>query len=332
LDIDDRTLLKNLGSRNFGQRRARKRHTLFGCRALVDAMFDWLTSSAPEAGASEPASTPNATPKKRKKKPRAAGARSGSSSPASPKGKVPTTPVRGGASGGKGNSTGSKRSKRKRPQRNHLALAPRPPTPSEGTLLIQSPGTVRPLIAGKPPVENVRRARATKKLVVRESVSLSSKKVTDVPIGKTLVILEERVQEDGVVRARIGLDSSPRGLALIKVGWVTAEKDGELKLAALISNRGEHAVPSTSVSPGAASVDSLASRVAHRRQEAADDRAERRGAEEGEGEALEAEASEQDGAATSGADPAANELVSIDDPSASAAPAAAASAEGHAEE
>ena len=34
----------------------------------------------------------------------------------------------------------------------------------------------------------------------------------------------------GVVRARVGLDSSPRGMAVNVLGWVTALKDGERKL------------------------------------------------------------------------------------------------------
>ena len=35
---------------------------------------------------------------------------------------------------------------------------------------------------------------------------------------------------DGVIRCHVGKDSSPRGVAVHNLGWVTAAKDGELKV------------------------------------------------------------------------------------------------------
>ena len=59
-------------------------------------------------------------------------------------------------------------------------------------------------------------------------MSLDSKQVKDIPEGSALLVLmEQRDKNTGVVRAKVGLDSSPRGVAVTPVGWVTAEKDGE---------------------------------------------------------------------------------------------------------
>ena len=38
-----------------------------------------------------------------------------------------------------------------------------------------------------------------------------------------------------VVRAKVGLDSTPRGVGIIQLGWVTAVKDGDSKLRVLDS-------------------------------------------------------------------------------------------------
>lgn len=68
-----------------------------------------------------------------------------------------------------------------------------------------------------------------RKLVLRNSAELESMKMGDIAAGTRLIILEERIV-DGVVRARVGRDSTPRGLAVISLGWVTAMKDGDTKL------------------------------------------------------------------------------------------------------
>ena len=65
--------------------------------------------------------------------------------------------------------------------------------------------------------------------VVRRSASLESDRVGDVTRGKVLLVVDEDLV-DGVIRCHLGKDSSPRGVAVHNVGWVTAAKDGELKL------------------------------------------------------------------------------------------------------
>ena len=51
----------------------------------------------------------------------------------------------------------------------------------------------------------------------------------DIFEGKEIIVMEE-VEIDGVVRAKVGKDSTPRGIALHPLGWVTALKEGEEKL------------------------------------------------------------------------------------------------------
>jgi hypothetical protein len=100
-----------------------------------------------------------------------------------------------------------------------------------------------------PDVPELQQVLAAVKLVLREELALDSKKVRDIPAGTRLEVLEE-VTIDGVVRARVGEDSTPRGLCVHSLGWVTAFKDGEQKL-----------VPKHS-----AQSESLASRIAARRR------------------------------------------------------------------
>jgi len=75
----------------------------------------------------------------------------------------------------------------------------------------------------------VHNCQTARKLVLRNSSELDSMKVGDIAAGTRLIVLEERIV-DGVVRARVGRDSTPRGLAVISLGWVTAMKDGDTKL------------------------------------------------------------------------------------------------------
>ena len=104
-----------------------------------------------------------------------------------------------------------------------------------------------------PPSVDLRRAVATKKLVLRSGPSLSSQRLGDIVTGKELVVMElvdlateplarQHGGAVGDVRARVGKDSTPRGIALVPLGWVTAVKDGEDKL--------EEVLPSSSASAG----------------------------------------------------------------------------------
>ena len=77
---------------------------------------------------------------------------------------------------------------------------------------------------------------STTKLVVRSGKSLTSERIGDLLSGVEVLILDQTLLKSGVTRARVGVDSSPRGVCVNPMGWVTAEKDGEIKLAPLGSD------------------------------------------------------------------------------------------------
>ena len=68
---------------------------------------------------------------------------------------------------------------------------------------------------------------------------MKSVKIGNVYAGTSVLVLEERAVED-VVRARIAVDSTPRGVAVHSLGWVTALKDGESKLTPMVEPRRAH--------------------------------------------------------------------------------------------
>lgn len=111
----------------------------------------------------------------------------------------------------------------------------------------------------------IRRALTGTKLVLRKGKSIESDKVRDLPAGSPIMILEEMLLDDGVVRARIGVDSSPRGVAVHTVGWVTAVRDGESKLLGMDGS-------SPTGSSRSPTGDSMAARIAARRRRSADSR------------------------------------------------------------
>ena len=79
--------------------------------------------------------------------------------------------------------------------------------------------------------------------VVRKAASLDSERLGDVSRGRILLVTDEDLV-DGVIRCHLGKDSSPRGVAVHNVGWVTAAKDGELKLTPI-----EETSPTRAASP-----------------------------------------------------------------------------------
>ena len=128
-----------------------------------------------------------------------------------------------------------------------------------------------------PPPETIRRVRIEKKLIVRDGIGLDSKKKTEILPGTKLIVLREEVDDAGVVRARIARESSPRGVALSPLGWVTSVKDGERKLVPA-DGKGDMSPPSSARTKFAKSArspatDSMASRIAQRRQERMEARA-----------------------------------------------------------
>lgn len=74
-----------------------------------------------------------------------------------------------------------------------------------------------------------RLARLLTAQVLRRGPSLESERLGDITRGAMLQVVDEDLV-DGVIRCHVGKDSSPRGVAVHNLGWVTAAKDGELKL------------------------------------------------------------------------------------------------------
>lgn len=111
------------------------------------------------------------------------------------------------------------------------------------------------------------RAVLTKKLVLRTGLSLSSAKIGDLPAGKEIIIINRQQTEDGVERVRVGQDSSPRGIAVHNLGWVTALKDGERKLTTVLERGGSPRHHVRGFIEGMDNLgDSVAQRIALRRR------------------------------------------------------------------
>ena len=123
------------------------------------------------------------------------------------------------------------------------------------------------------------RARANTKLVLRAAAELDSPKKGNIMAGRVLLFIDEKVIDTGDVRVRVGVDSSPRGVAIKPLGWVTAIKDGDNKLTPInapgSSGTGTtHSTGSEPPPPGSndEGPNSLASRIAKRRQSRRDSR------------------------------------------------------------
>lgn len=111
-----------------------------------------------------------------------------------------------------------------------------------------------------------KRCTAGKKLVLRSAPHLESTKIGDIRAGTSHLLVLEQTVVDGVVRARIGKDSTPRGLAVVSLGWVTAVKDGELKLEPSEDNGSPPQWNFLTSSAADATEGSMSSRIAARRQ------------------------------------------------------------------
>lgn len=118
----------------------------------------------------------------------------------------------------------------------------------------------------------IRRARTAAKLVLRKGMAMESDKLRDLPLGTTVMVLEETDLGGGVVRAKVGIDSSPRGVAVHALGWVTVIKDGESKL---FGDGGEYTWRPADGTTMRSS-DSMAARIAARRRKSAEIRAKAR--------------------------------------------------------
>ena len=60
----------------------------------------------------------------------------------------------------------------------------------------------------------------------------------ELPRGQSLLLIDEIMDPSGVVRARVAKESSPRGICVAPLGWVTAMRDGEAKLRGCRLRRG----------------------------------------------------------------------------------------------
>ena len=152
---------------------------------------------------------------------------------------------------------------------------PAPPKPSLCGVLWDGPTARGEESQEKPPrrgigVSSFYRAIADKKLVLRVSPDLDSERIGDVKMGTSVTVLEEQTLKNGDIRARIGKDTSPRGVGGFDLGWVTAVKDAESKLVPLVSLTASSASASWSHvrSDGgdASAGTSLASRIAAKRR------------------------------------------------------------------
>ena len=82
---------------------------------------------------------------------------------------------------------------------------------------------------------SLRRVRTTHKLVLRKGPQLGSLRLGDLMRGRDdLVVLDEKLDAHGNLRARVGKDSTPRGVAVYPIGWVTAVKDGVEKIETVL--------------------------------------------------------------------------------------------------
>lgn len=140
-------------------------------------------------------------------------------------------------------------------------------SPPRSPRRLQSPTETEP--GGTPPSARshqglgTQRAVSLDRLIVRKGASLKSPKVGHLPLGRAILVLEEITLEDGLtVRSRVAQESSPRGVAVEHIGWITSTRPGiygpETKLQPIAD--GEEYT-----SPDSSPEISLASRIAKNR-------------------------------------------------------------------
>ena len=158
-------------------------------------------------------------------------------SAASPKPpKAPASPKPATAKGkvSDGNSSGSGSSRSKGPG----GLQPAPVMPPVPPPL--PPEAPAPALSAKPPTHEIASAKPA---LVRAGEELSSDKVSELPAGTRVTVLETREQPGGATRARVALEGQAQAH-----GWLTAStKDGSENLRALVA---PVAASSTSSSEG----------------------------------------------------------------------------------
>ena len=182
---------------------------------------DVLPTGGREAPASAPPK-PTAPPKS-------------AASPKPPKAPASPKPAASAAKGkgSDGNSSGSGSSRSKGPG----GLQPAPVMPPVPPPL--PPEAPAPALSAKPPTHEIASAKPA---LVRVGEELSSDKVSELPAGTRVTVLETREQPGGATRARVALEGQAQAH-----GWLTAStKDGSENLRALLAP----AAASTSSSEG----------------------------------------------------------------------------------
>ena len=132
-----------------------------------------------------------------------------------------------------------------RPSANKRRGERRPSCDSCSSSAAESADEVLPRFAATASPSVFPRVVTTTRLIVRETAELESAKKRELPTGTALVILDRLEIESQsspaasstvVVRAKVALESFPRGVSVEPVGWVTAVKDGLARLEERPSN------------------------------------------------------------------------------------------------
>ena len=133
------------------------------------------------------------------------------------------------------------------------------------------------MLFSQPPPKLIPRATVMSKLVLRSGPSVKSQRLRDITAGASVLVVDTvESPSSRTVRAKIAVGSSPRGVCVLPLGWVTAHKEGDQKLELVAEERRELSPRLTSTAPADAVDDaSLAKRIAERRLAKAERRAQR---------------------------------------------------------
>ena len=80
--------------------------------------------------------------------------------------------------------------------------------------------TMRSELCSATLVSKNQRACINAERLVRKGASLDSREAGTLRVGTMVEVLEETTLPDGVVRAKVGRESQPRGLTIVTDGWI----------------------------------------------------------------------------------------------------------------
>lgn len=126
--------------------------------------------------------------------------------------------------------------------------------------------------------KRIPRAIVMSKLVLRSGPSMTSQRLRDITAGTSLIVIDTiDSPSQRTVRAKVALESSPRGGCVLPLGWVTAHKEGDQKLEVVVEGPCDLPPRLAITEPGDTIDDaSLAKRIAERRLAKAERRKESR--------------------------------------------------------